>query len=81
METFFPWIWENIIQVRLIEKKAREMWVAPKDIGKDWVENFSPLFRDVWDSGERDIDMLEEKIYAPEVWSNYADMVQAIIVK
>ena len=80
METFFPWIWENIIQVRLIEKKAREMWVAPKDIEAEWVENFSPLFRDAWDSWERDIDLLEEKLYAPWTQNHFAEVVSKLIV-
>ncbi len=81
METDFPWLHENSIQIKLIEKKAREMWVAPKDIESDWVDNFSPLFRNIWDSGERDIDLLEEKLYTPQVGSNFADMVQKIIVR
>lgn len=79
METHFPWIPENNIQVLLIEKKARELGVPASEIEAEWVDNFSPTFRDVWNSGERNIEEIEDKLYAPWVQNAYATMVSKLI--
>lgn len=72
---------ENTLQMRLIERKAKELWLKPDDIVQEWVDNFSPKFRELWDKWERDMGAIEDSIYTQELGSNYADVVHALITQ
>lgn len=80
METFFPNIPENNLQILLIEKKAKELWVSSEKLSEHWIDMYSPVFRELWESWIHDIDAIEEQIYKPDpLKSNWADMVSSII--
>lgn len=45
----------------------------------EWIKNFSDKFREIWETGERDLDAIEEFLYAPQDSSNYEAMIGQII--
>jgi hypothetical protein len=80
METYFGMLPENSIQVSLIQKMAKKMWVSPDSLSPHWVDLYSPVFRELWESGVHDTETIEERLYTPTVGSNYADMVASILI-
>lgn len=80
MENDFSLIAENLAQVQLIERKARELWIAPDDLADAWIGHFSDKFREIWNGGDRVVESIEEKVYRKEDGSNYADMISKIVI-
>lgn len=80
MEQHFHGMPENIMQGILIESKARELWIPADSIAAVWITNFSERFRQLWDSGITTVWELEEKMYVQEIGSNYAAMIDKIIL-
>lgn len=80
MEDFYPQLAENNLQILLIEKMAEKMWVNAEALSPHWIDLYSPVFREIWDSGEHDVDTIEERIYRPTLGSNWADSVAAILI-
>lgn len=81
METSYPQLAENNLQILLIEKMAKKMWVNAETLSPHWVDLYSPAFRELWESGEHDIETIEERIYRPvALGSNWADSVAAILI-
>lgn len=82
METEYPQnLPENKIQIVMIQKMAKKMGLDVEQVAKHWVELFSPTFRELWESGVRDMETIESRLYTREtLGSNYADMVAAILI-
>lgn len=72
---------DNKAQITLIERMAKRFGVTSEALSPHWVDLYSPKFRELWESGERDIVEMEKIIYARNpLGSNYADMVAAILI-
>lgn len=81
METVFLGIAENSIQIVLMERMAKKLGLSVDAIAEHWIDLYSEIFRRIWESGERDIDTIEEKIYRPDpLASNYSQMVASILI-
>lgn len=82
METEYPQnLPENRIQMTLIEKMAKKHGLNVEQVAKDWVEEFSPIFRELWESGIRDIETIEARLYTKDpLGSNWSDSVAAILI-
>jgi len=64
-----------------MEKMAKKMGISTEQISAHWVEEFSPLFRELWESGIRDQEEIERRLYTVDtLGSNYADMIAAILI-
>lgn len=57
------------------------MWLDPEVVSQHWVELYSPIFREIWDSGERNPETIEERLYRPDpLGTGYADMIATILI-
>lgn len=42
---------------------AKDKHVDAEILSPHWVEHFSPIFRELWEAGERDVEVIEKKLY------------------
>lgn len=82
METEYPQnLPENRLQMILIEKMAKKNGLDVEVVAKHWVEQFSPLFRELWESGVQDLEDIEARLYTKDpLGSNWSESVAAILI-
>lgn len=82
MESHYPHEMEgHSTQIQLIHNAAKKIGVAPDQIAPAWIEEFSPRFRTMWESGVRDIGAFESELYGIDGTINHhEEMVNQILV-
>lgn len=51
------------VQVELAKDFLKESEIKPDEIIDEWVGIFAIRFREIWDTGERDLLRIKEKLY------------------
>lgn len=82
METYFPQLLDNQIQIALIERMAKKLGVKGETLSAHWIEEYSDDFRHLWESWITDIEEIEERLYfTAHVTTNYGNMIIGILTK
>lgn len=54
---------------------------AREEVTRHWVDEYSPRFREIWNTGERNPDTIAEQLYQVDgLTTNYQVMVAAILI-